>query len=144
MRQFYITLDQEEYREEQCGIRQIYEYRVDGYLVPQVELERYAGVDDEAFQAEMRIGAYQQDHCRYPCRVSCPCPDGLPSHHNLHEIPSDEKYAYDIQEYGGIHYYERTEGIQYLPSCKNAEMMIVPDISGYVGADTMGCILSTG
>ena len=33
---------------------------------------------------------------------------------------------------------------QYLPSCKNAEMMIVPDISGYVGADTMGCILSTG
>ncbi len=27
--------------------------------------------------------------------------------------------------------------------CPNAEFLIVPDISGYVGADTMGCVLST-
>ncbi len=31
----------------------------------------------------------------------------------------------------------------YLPVCSNAELLIVPDISGYVGGDTMGCILST-
>lgn len=31
-----------------------------------------------------------------------------------------------------------------LPICENAELMTVPDISGYVGADTMGCILATG
>lgn len=31
-----------------------------------------------------------------------------------------------------------------LPLCKSAELLIVPDISGYVGADTLGCILSTG
>ena len=30
-----------------------------------------------------------------------------------------------------------------LPICPNAELLIVPDISGYVGADTIGCILST-
>lgn len=32
---------------------------------------------------------------------------------------------------------------EYLPSCTNARILVVPDISGYVGADTMGCILST-
>ena len=31
----------------------------------------------------------------------------------------------------------------YLPICPNAQLLIVPDISGYIGADTMGCILST-
>lgn len=31
-----------------------------------------------------------------------------------------------------------------LPICSQAELLTVPDISGYVGADTMGCILSTG
>ena len=30
-----------------------------------------------------------------------------------------------------------------LPICTNAELLIIPDISGYIGADTMGCILST-
>lgn len=30
-----------------------------------------------------------------------------------------------------------------LPICPNADLLIVPDISGYIGADTMGCILST-
>lgn len=30
-----------------------------------------------------------------------------------------------------------------LPVCENALLLIVPDISGYVGADTMGCVLST-
>ena len=30
-----------------------------------------------------------------------------------------------------------------LPVCPNAELLIVPDISGYVGADTLGCVLST-
>lgn len=32
---------------------------------------------------------------------------------------------------------------QVLPVCKHAELLIVPDISGYIGADTMGCVLST-
>ena len=30
-----------------------------------------------------------------------------------------------------------------LPVCPKAELLIVPDISGYIGADTMGCVLST-
>ncbi len=33
---------------------------------------------------------------------------------------------------------------QYLPLCTNASLLVIPDISGYVGADTMGCILATG
>ena len=32
----------------------------------------------------------------------------------------------------------------YLTGCDNAVLLIVPDISGYVGADTVGCVLSTG
>lgn len=32
----------------------------------------------------------------------------------------------------------------YLPSCPQASLLVVPDISGYVGADTMGCVLATG
>lgn len=31
----------------------------------------------------------------------------------------------------------------YLPICSNAILAVVPDISGYVGADTVGCVLST-
>ena len=30
-----------------------------------------------------------------------------------------------------------------LQVCPNAELIIVPDISGYIGADTLGCVLST-
>lgn len=30
-----------------------------------------------------------------------------------------------------------------LPVCPHAELLIVPDISGFVGADTIGCVLST-
>jgi len=30
-----------------------------------------------------------------------------------------------------------------LPVCANADLLIIPDISGYIGADTMGCVLST-
>lgn len=30
------------------------------------------------------------------------------------------------------------------PECCNAVLLTIPDISGYVGADTMGCILATG
>jgi len=32
---------------------------------------------------------------------------------------------------------------EILPICANAELLIVPDISGYIGADTVGCVLST-
>lgn len=32
----------------------------------------------------------------------------------------------------------------YLPLCENAELLIVPNISGFVGADTLACILATG
>ena len=31
-----------------------------------------------------------------------------------------------------------------LPICRNASLLVVPDISGYVGADTIGCVISTG
>ena len=31
-----------------------------------------------------------------------------------------------------------------IPCCADAELFIVPDISGYVGADTVACILATG
>ena len=30
-----------------------------------------------------------------------------------------------------------------LPICPNACLLVVPDVSGYIGADTMGCILAT-
>lgn len=30
-----------------------------------------------------------------------------------------------------------------LPVCPNACLLVVPDVSGYIGADTMGCILAT-
>ena len=30
-----------------------------------------------------------------------------------------------------------------LPICVNAVLLVIPDISGYIGADTMGCVLST-
>lgn len=33
---------------------------------------------------------------------------------------------------------------EVLPICPNAVLLTVPDISGYIGADTVGCILSTG
>ncbi len=32
---------------------------------------------------------------------------------------------------------------QVIPLCSDAELITVPDISGYVGADTMGCILAS-
>jgi len=32
---------------------------------------------------------------------------------------------------------------EVLPICPNALLLIVPDISGYIGADTMGCVLAT-
>ena len=32
---------------------------------------------------------------------------------------------------------------EYLPICPNAQLLIVPDIGGFVGADTVGCVLST-
>lgn len=31
----------------------------------------------------------------------------------------------------------------YLTICSNAQMLIVPDVSGYIGADTIGCVLAT-
>ncbi len=33
---------------------------------------------------------------------------------------------------------------EILPVCGRAKLLIVPDISGYVGADTLGCVLATG
>lgn len=32
---------------------------------------------------------------------------------------------------------------EYLPECESAKLLIVPDIAGFVGADTVGCVLST-
>lgn len=36
------------------------------------------------------------------------------------------------------------EARDYLPLCPNAKLLTVPDIAGFVGADTMGCILAAG
>ena len=36
-----------------------------------------------------------------------------------------------------------TSCAEYLPICPDAALLVVPDISGYVGADTIGCILAT-
>ncbi len=36
-----------------------------------------------------------------------------------------------------------TPAREVLPICENAVLLTVPDISGYVGADTMGCILAS-
>lgn len=38
---------------------------------------------------------------------------------------------------------KRVPAAPYLPVWKNAELLIVPDISGYVGADTVACLLAT-
>ncbi len=32
---------------------------------------------------------------------------------------------------------------EILPICSEAQLLIVPDIAGFIGADTVGCILST-
>ena len=39
---------------------------------------------------------------------------------------------------------ETQEAAPILPICPNALLLTVPDISGYVGGDTMGCVLATG
>lgn len=39
---------------------------------------------------------------------------------------------------------ETVAAAEYLPVCASAQMLIVPDISGYVGADTVACVLATG
>ena len=38
---------------------------------------------------------------------------------------------------------ELVSAADYLPVCPNALLAVVPDISGYVGADTVGCVVST-
>jgi len=39
---------------------------------------------------------------------------------------------------------ESVECREILPVCERALLLIVPDIAGYIGADTMGCVLATG
>lgn len=38
---------------------------------------------------------------------------------------------------------EVLEAADYLPECANACLLAIPDISGYVGADTVGCVLAS-
>ena len=38
---------------------------------------------------------------------------------------------------------EVLEAAEYLPECTNACLLTIPDISGYVGADTVGCVLAS-
>lgn len=38
---------------------------------------------------------------------------------------------------------KRVPGGEIFPVCPNSTLLIIPDISGYIGADTMGCVLST-
>lgn len=37
---------------------------------------------------------------------------------------------------------EIQDAAAYFPECRNAVLLTVPDISGYIGADTMGCVLA--
>lgn len=39
---------------------------------------------------------------------------------------------------------DRVPAASYLPLCTNAQLLIVPDIAGFVGADTVACVLATG
>ena len=39
---------------------------------------------------------------------------------------------------------ETTDGGNYIPAWTGATLLIVPDIAGYIGADTVACILATG
>jgi uncharacterized 2Fe-2S/4Fe-4S cluster protein (DUF4445 family) len=39
---------------------------------------------------------------------------------------------------------EAVEGGDYIPAWQGAKLLIVPDIAGYIGADTIACILATG
>ncbi len=39
---------------------------------------------------------------------------------------------------------ERVPAGAYIPDCEGAELLVIPDISGFVGADTVACILATG
>lgn len=39
---------------------------------------------------------------------------------------------------------DKTDGGVYIPAWKGAELLTVPDIAGYIGADTVACILTTG
>ena len=36
------------------------------------------------------------------------------------------------------------EGKKYFPDCKNAELITMPDVAGFVGGDTVACILTSG
>ena len=39
---------------------------------------------------------------------------------------------------------EMVPALPYFPVCPNAQLLILPDIAGFVGADTLGCILAAG
>lgn len=39
---------------------------------------------------------------------------------------------------------ERCPAGEIFPECTGAELLTVPDVSGYIGADTVACVLSTG
>lgn len=39
---------------------------------------------------------------------------------------------------------EITDAVNYLPVCRRARLLIIPNISGFVGADTLACVLATG
>lgn len=36
------------------------------------------------------------------------------------------------------------DAMPYFPACTKAKLLIIPDMAGFVGADTMGCILAAG
>ena len=38
----------------------------------------------------------------------------------------------------------KVAGVAYFPHCPNSQLLIVPDIAGFIGADTVGCILAAG
>lgn len=83
-----------------------------------------------------RKGAIGQSEVSVISVVGNPCMQqiflGL-SVNNLAEVP----FAPVIMEAGLL------DAADYFPECKNAVLLTVPDISGYIGADTMGCILAT-
>lgn len=79
----------------------------------------------------------------FPKRLQKVCIVGNPAMHqlfmglsveNLIRIPFTPKLTHT----------ETVACAPFLPPCENAELLCVPDISGYVGADTVACVAATG
>lgn len=78
-----------------------------------------------------------------PAAVETVCVVGNPCMQQLFlGIPVDNLAAVPFAP--AITQAETVPAKEYLPLCPNATLLTVPDLGGFVGADTMGCILASG